>query len=50
MFFKRQLVVLMTKFLILFFQLDDEPFNPDYVEIDRVLDTTTTTDPVSNEV
>lgn len=30
-------------------ELDDEPFNPDYLEIDRVLDEQTTTDPVTNE-
>ena len=33
-----------------FIQLDDEPFNPDYLEIDRVLDTQDTTDPVTNDV
>ncbi|XP_047133155.1 chromodomain-helicase-DNA-binding protein 8 isoform X1 [Hydra vulgaris] len=30
-------------------ELDDEPFNPEYIEIDRVLDMQTTQDPVTNE-
>lgn len=31
-------------------QLDEEPFNPDYVEVDRVLDMSTGVDPNSGEV
>lgn len=31
-------------------QLDEEPFNPDYVEVDRVLDMSTGVDQNSGEV
>ena len=31
-------------------QLDDEPFNPDFVEVDRVLDQSTCMDQVTGEV
>lgn len=31
-------------------QLDEEPFNPDYVEVDRVLDMSTGLDQNSGEV
>lgn len=34
----------------LFQQLDEEPFNPDYVEVDRVLDMSTGVDQNSGEV
>lgn len=30
--------------LTCFLQMDDEPFNPDYVEVDRVLDVSESTD------
>lgn len=30
---------------LLWFQLEDEPYNPDYVEVDRVLDMAEHTDP-----
>lgn len=30
--------------LAFFLQMDDEPFNPDYVEVDRVLDVSESTD------
>lgn len=33
-----------TSSLPLSFQMDDEPFNPDYVEVDRVLDVSESTD------
>lgn len=40
----------MAYFFLLFKQIDDEElFNPDYVEVDRVLDVSVTTDPVSEE-
>lgn len=29
---------------VLLLQMDDEPFNPDYVEVDRVLDVSESTD------
>lgn len=29
---------------LFFSQMDDEPFNPDYVEVDRVLDVSESTD------
>ena len=31
-------------------QLDDEPFNPDFVEVDRVLDQSTCLDQVTGDV
>lgn len=31
--------------LVLIFQLEEDPFNPDYVEVDRVLDVSEQTDP-----
>jgi len=33
-----------------FSELDEEPFNPDYVEVDRVLDMSTGVDQNSGEV
>jgi chromodomain-helicase-DNA-binding protein 7 len=33
----------------LFTQLEDEPFNPDYVEVDRVLDLVEQVDPATNK-
>lgn len=33
-----------VKLHLLFLQMDDEPFNPDYVEVDRVLDVSESTD------
>lgn len=36
------LLTLALHFLSL--QMDDEPFNPDYVEVDRVLDVSESTD------
>lgn len=33
---------------IFYFQLEDEPFNPDFIEIDRVLDVAEHTDPAAN--
>lgn len=32
-----------------FFQTEDDPFNPDFVEVDRVLDEATHTDPTTGE-
>ena len=34
----------------IFFQLDDDPFNPDFVEVDRVLDVSTCIDQVTGNV
>lgn len=36
-------------FIVLFFQTEDDPFNPDFVEVDRVLDEATHTDPTTGE-
>lgn len=33
----------------IFENLDDEPYNPDYVEVDRVLDVAEHTDPHTKE-
>lgn len=40
-------IILYLSFL---WQLDEEPFNPDYVEVDRVLDMSTGVDQNSGEV
>lgn len=37
-------------YLPFLWQLDEEPFNPDYVEVDRVLDMSTGVDQNSGEV
>lgn len=37
-------MVLTVKTHLLSLQMDDEPFNPDYVEVDRVLDISESTD------
>lgn len=37
-------LLLTVKLHLLSLQMDDEPFNPDYVEVDRVLDVSESTD------
>ena len=36
--------------IIISYQIDDEPFNPDYVEVDRVLDVSTGVDQATGAV
>ena len=44
------LIIQFVEFFYFGWQLDEEPFNPDYVEVDRVLDKSTGVDQNSGEV